>query len=260
MAGQESAGVLLYRRVDGELEVFLVHPGGPYFVRKDAGAWTLPKGEPDGDEGLESTARREFAEETGQTLEACGVAALTPLGDVRQKGGKVVHAFAGEGDWPAGVALKSGTFELEWPPKSGETQAFPEIDRGGFFDLASAREKINAAQAAFLDRLAEVVDAAAPVYKIVRAAEWDGARYTPSADDLRDGFVHLSAGDQVEGTRLKHFAGEQSLRVLTIDPRRLPAGALRWEPSRGGERFPHLYGALTAAAVVAERPAVDTPK
>jgi predicted NUDIX family NTP pyrophosphohydrolase/uncharacterized protein (DUF952 family) len=260
MAGRESAGVLLYRRVDGELEVFLVHPGGPYFVRKDAGAWTLPKGEPDGDEALEATARREFAEETGQSLEACSVASLRSLGDVRQKGGKVVHAFAGEGDWPAGVALRSGTFEMEWPPKSGETQAFPEIDRGGFFDLAAAREKINPAQAAFLDRLAEVVDPAATIYKIVRPDEWDGARYTPSAADLRDGFVHLSAGDQVEGTLAKHFAGEKALRVLAIDPRRLPAGALRWEPSRGGQRFPHLYGALTAAAVVGERAAGEGKK
>ncbi len=104
MAGRESAGVLLYRRVDGELEVFLVHPGGPYFVRKDAGAWTLPKGEPDGDEALEATARREFAEETGQSLEACSVATRRLRRRGRPDGGPGVPPVARGGAMPAGGA------------------------------------------------------------------------------------------------------------------------------------------------------------
>jgi predicted NUDIX family NTP pyrophosphohydrolase len=143
----ESAGVLLYRRTP-ELQVLLVHPGGPFFARKDAGAWSIPKGEVEPDETLEDRARIEFAEETGTTLDG----ELRALGSVKQKGGKVVHAFAAEGDLDAD-AIVSNTFELQWPPRSGRTQTFPEVDRAGWFTLDEAREKINAAQAELLDRL-----------------------------------------------------------------------------------------------------------
>ncbi len=144
-----SAGLLMYRRRGGELEVFLAHPGGPFFARKDAGAWSIPKGEVEPGEELLATARREFEEETGIHPGE----PLIPLGEVKQKGGKVVHAWAFEGDWPEGSRLRSNTFELEWPPGSGRVQVLPEIDRAELFGLATAREKINPAQAAFLDRL-----------------------------------------------------------------------------------------------------------
>ncbi len=254
MAGKESAGILLYRRVDARLEVFLVHPGGPFFVKKDAGAWSLPKGELDAGESPLAAATREFAEETGQTLDACRAGAPWALGDVTQKGGKVVHAFAAEGDWPAGAVLASTTFTIEWPPRSGEQQAFPEVDRGGFFDLEAAREKINPAQAALLDRLAEQVDPAAPVFKVVRPEEWDGATYAPSPHDRRDGFVHLSSRQYVERTRKRFFAGVSGLRLLAIDPARVPAGALRWEPTSENVKFPHLYGSLTLDMVISDEP------
>jgi predicted NUDIX family NTP pyrophosphohydrolase len=143
----ESAGVLLFRRTP-ELQVLLVHPGGPFFARKDAGAWSIPKGEVEPDEALEARARLEFEEETGTALDG----ELRPLGAVRQKGGKVVHAFAAEGDLDA-EAIVSNTFELQWPPRSGRVQTFPEVDRAGWFTLGEAREKINPAQAELLDRL-----------------------------------------------------------------------------------------------------------
>jgi predicted NUDIX family NTP pyrophosphohydrolase len=143
----ESAGVLLYRRTP-ELQVLLVHPGGPFFARRDAGAWSIPKGEVEPGEALEGRARIEFEEETGTALDG----ELRALGSIRQKGGKVVHAFAAEGDLDAD-AIVSNTFELQWPPRSGRTQTFPEVDRAGWFTLDEAREKINAAQAELLDRL-----------------------------------------------------------------------------------------------------------
>ncbi len=148
-----SAGVLLYRRTARGLEVFLAHPGGPLFARKDEGAWTLPKGEPDDGEALEGAARRELVEETGlQPPDE-----LVGLGSVTQRGGKVVHAWAGEGSTPAGWELRSNTFELQWPPHSGRVQRFPEIDRVGWFDLVTARSKINPAQVALIDRLEEAL-------------------------------------------------------------------------------------------------------
>ncbi len=153
---RESAGLLLYRRRAG-LEVFLVHPGGPFFARRDAGAWSLPKGEIEPGEEAEAVARREFEEETGQPLAACASGPWLPLGSVVQRGGKKVTAFAVEGDWPAGAELRSNTFTLELPRGSGRQVAYPEIDRAAFFGLAEAREKLNPAQAAFLDRLVERV-------------------------------------------------------------------------------------------------------
>ena len=142
---KRSAGVLL-RRADGH--VLLVHPGGPFWARRDEGAWSIPKGEHDESEDPEACARREFTEETG-------VAApdeLTDLGVVRQRNRKEVRAFYGEGDVDA-EGLVSNTFEMEWPPRSGRTQSFPEVDRAEWFPVEEARAKLNPAQAEFLDRL-----------------------------------------------------------------------------------------------------------
>jgi len=150
-----SAGILLFRRGAHGPEFFLVHPGGPFFSRKDAGAWSLPKGEVQGNEDPFATARREFEEETGQSLAACTTGPATPLGAVRQAGGKIVEAWAVEGDWPTGAAFASQTFALEWPPGSGRMREFPEVDRGEFFPLEIARTKLNVAQAEFLERWLE---------------------------------------------------------------------------------------------------------
>jgi predicted NUDIX family NTP pyrophosphohydrolase len=149
MAAASSAGVLLYRQGQAGVEVLLVHPGGPYWTRKDLGAWSIPKGELDADEEPRATALREFAEETGAELPE---GPLDDLGSVKQKSGKVVIAFAVAGDLDP-EALVSNTFELEWPPRSGRMQSFPEIDRAEWFGLDTAREKVNPAQAAFVDRL-----------------------------------------------------------------------------------------------------------
>lgn len=143
-----SAGILLYRIGGGALEVFLVHPGGPYWRNKDAGAWSIPKGLLEhGDDPL-TAAKREFHEETGSPVEGEFVA-LAPL---RQSSGKVVHAFAVEGDIDA-AAIVSNLFPMEWPPRSGRMQEFPEVDRGAWFELPEAREKILSGQRGFLDEL-----------------------------------------------------------------------------------------------------------
>lgn len=143
-----SAGVLVYRRISGVFEVLLVHPGGPVWRSKDAGAWSIPKGEYDESEGPEAAARREFSEETGWVL----AGDLVPLGAVRQSGGKTVTAFAVEADFDVST-LRSNSFELEWPPRSGRKQAFPEADRAAWFGLAEASRKIIVGQRAFLERL-----------------------------------------------------------------------------------------------------------
>jgi predicted NUDIX family NTP pyrophosphohydrolase len=149
-----SAGLLLYRRTADGPEVFIVHPGGPFFARKDDGVWSIPKGEVEDGEAPLAVARREFVEETGQSLAACcAIGEPQPLGEIRQSGGKRVEAWAVEGDWPAGAELASNTFTLEWPPRSGTMQEFPEVDRGGFVPLAVARTKLNPAQVEFLERL-----------------------------------------------------------------------------------------------------------
>lgn len=143
-----SAGLLMFRRSRG-LELFLVHPGGPFFRNKDEGAWSIPKGEvEDGAEPL-AAALREFSEETGA---AAPQGELVPLGEIRQKGGKRVLAWAIEGDLDP-AAVKSNSFELEWPPRSGRKREFPEIDRAEFFPPAVARRKLNPAQAELVDRL-----------------------------------------------------------------------------------------------------------
>jgi predicted NUDIX family NTP pyrophosphohydrolase len=149
--GRLSAGILLWRRRDRRLEVLLGHPGSPYFARKnDDDDWTVLKGEVEPGEELVDVARREFAEETGHPIDAD--ATLTELGDIRQKSGKRVVAWGAEGDLDPATAV-SNTFEMEWPPKSGKIQTFPEIDRVAWFGLKKARVKIKAAQAPFLDRL-----------------------------------------------------------------------------------------------------------
>jgi predicted NUDIX family NTP pyrophosphohydrolase len=130
------------------VQVLLVHPGGPFWRNKDAGAWSIPKGEYGPGEGAEAVARREFAEELGHPV----VGALTPLGLVRQRGGKEVEGFAAEGDFDV-ERLTSNIFEMEWPPRSGRRQSFPEADRAQWFVVAEAREKINAGQLPLLDRL-----------------------------------------------------------------------------------------------------------
>ena len=146
-----SAGILLFRRGAGGIEVLLVHPGGPFWARKDAGAWSLPKGEIDDGEEPLAGARREYREELGHEAPDGPV---VELGEIRQRGGKRVVAFAVEGNFDP-AQLRPGTFELEWPPRSGRRQAFPEVDRVAWFDLASAREKLVQGQNALLDRLAE---------------------------------------------------------------------------------------------------------
>jgi predicted NUDIX family NTP pyrophosphohydrolase len=154
---KRSAGILLYRRSGvGELEVLLVHPGGPFWKRRDAGAWSIPKGEVDAGEEERACALRELEEETGAAFRDAADDALLPLGEVRQKSGKVVSAWALEGDLDAD-AIVSMTFELEWPPRSGRLQTFPEVDRADWFALPAAREKLLPAQAPFVDRLVEIV-------------------------------------------------------------------------------------------------------
>jgi predicted NUDIX family NTP pyrophosphohydrolase len=150
---RQSAGLLMYRKTGDSLEVFLVHPGGPFFARKDAGVWTIPKGEPEPGETPEDAARREFREETG--LQPAGP--FLPLGSIRQSGGKTVHPWAFEGDWKEEDGIICNQFEMIWPPRSGRIQSFPEIDRAAFFPIAQAREYLNPAQTAFLDRLQQQI-------------------------------------------------------------------------------------------------------
>jgi predicted NUDIX family NTP pyrophosphohydrolase len=139
----------MFRRKGGALEMLLVHPGGPFFVRKDEGAWTIPKGEALPGEDLLAHAQIEFEEELGIRPSGKWV----ELGSIKQKGGKTVYGWAFEGDLPESFQLKSNTFEIEWPPRSGKLKQFPEIDRAEFFVEEIARRKMNPAQAPFLDRL-----------------------------------------------------------------------------------------------------------
>lgn len=152
---KQSAGLLLYRFRDGRLEVLLVHPGGPFWAKKDRGAWSIPKGEHRPEEDPRSAATREFAEELG--FEPRGeLLELTPQ---KQAGGKLVRAWAVEGDCDPG-SIRSNTFSLEWPPRSGRRQEFPEVDRAAWFGLDEARERIVAGQTGFLDELARRLAAA----------------------------------------------------------------------------------------------------
>ena len=149
--GKQSAGILAFRYCDGRLEVLLVHPGGPFWAKKDDGAWTIPKGEFEADEEPLACARREFSEELGATLSNAADEFLS-LGTVKQSGGKLVHAWAIPFDFDP-AALRSNTFSLEWPPKSGRLREFPEVDRAAWYSIEAARAKILPSQAPFLDRL-----------------------------------------------------------------------------------------------------------
>ena len=150
---KQSAGILLYRRRTKQLEVFLGHPGGPFWAKKDAGSWSVPKGEYlDGEEPL-AAAIREFEEETGYRPSGDFIALTT----IRQKGHKTVHCWAVEGDLDP-EALVSNNFEMEWPPRSGKMKSFPEIDRGAWFPIETAREKILERQVALIDELVQLID------------------------------------------------------------------------------------------------------
>jgi predicted NUDIX family NTP pyrophosphohydrolase len=153
MAKRNSAGLLMYRIRDGQLQVLIVHPGGPFWARKDAGSWFVPKGEIEPGEDALAAAQREFQEETG--LVPAGP--FVDIGEVTQKSGKRVRAWAFEGDCdPAAIA--SNTFSTEWPPRSGRMQSFPEIDRAIFADAPAASEKLNPAESAFVQRLQEILE------------------------------------------------------------------------------------------------------
>ncbi len=165
MAVRQSAGILLFRRTgaagEDAVEVLLAHPGGPFFARRDEGHWSLPKGEPDdGEDDLFAVARREFAEEVGSEPPVAGPGGEPPipLGTIVQKGGKIVHAWAVEGDLDADAAV-SNTFEMAWPPGSGTIGVFPEIDRVEWFPPAEARRRLKPTQIPFVDRLLEAVQA-----------------------------------------------------------------------------------------------------
>jgi predicted NUDIX family NTP pyrophosphohydrolase len=151
VTGKRSAGILLFRQADTEVEVLLGHMGGPFWARKDDGGWSLPKGEYEPDEAPEAAARREFQEELGVPVPDGD---FLPLGDVKQSGGKVVTVWAVESDFDPAVFVP-GTFEMEWPRGSGKLQEFPEIDRVAWFGLDQAREKLVKGQRPFLDRLAD---------------------------------------------------------------------------------------------------------
>jgi predicted NUDIX family NTP pyrophosphohydrolase len=148
MTKKRSSGILLYRFQSHGIEFFLVHPGGPFWAKKDAGAWSIPKGEFDESEDAIEAARREFHEETGLTVDG-DLRALTPL---KQPSGKLVYAWALEGDCDA-AAITSNTFSMEWPPKSGVSQDFPEVDRAAWFDVSAAREKLLPGQLGFIDEV-----------------------------------------------------------------------------------------------------------
>jgi predicted NUDIX family NTP pyrophosphohydrolase len=152
-----SAGILAYRKGARGLEVLLVHPGGPFWHEKDNGAWSIPKGEIDAADAPELVARREFAEELGHSA---SIGPLQALGEVRQRGGKRVIAFAGQGHFDP-AALSSNTFDIEWPPRSGRWQSFPEVDRAQWFDIELARTKMLSGQVELLDRLLAIVVEAA---------------------------------------------------------------------------------------------------
>ncbi|HEU0198937.1 MAG TPA: NUDIX domain-containing protein [Burkholderiaceae bacterium] len=155
MARKRSAGLLMFRRRGAGIEVLLVHPGGPYWVNKDLGAWSIPKGEYLDPEEPLAAAQREFQEETG----CSPVGPFITLGDLKQRSGKVVSAWAFEGDCDA-LAVRSNSFEMEWPPKSGKLATFPEVDRAAWFGTDEARRRILPGQAAFIDALEQHLAAA----------------------------------------------------------------------------------------------------
>jgi len=150
---KQSAGILLYRFRDNQLQIFLIHPGGPFFRNKDAGSWSIPKGEFLGDEDPLDAAKREFLEETGQPIDGNFI----ELEPVIQKAGKKVYAWAVEGDIDH-KNIVSNLFEMEWPPRSGKKQTFPEVDKAGWFDAKEAKVKINSAQVGFIEELIQIIN------------------------------------------------------------------------------------------------------
>jgi predicted NUDIX family NTP pyrophosphohydrolase len=152
VATKHSSGILLFRDREGTTEFLLVHPGGPYWTKRDEGAWSIPKGGLEGEEDSREAALRELDEELGAAAPDLDLAELIELGQVRQRGGKVVDAWGAEGDFDP-AALASNRFEMEWPPRSGREVEFPEVDRADWFDLEGARRKLLPAQGEFLDRL-----------------------------------------------------------------------------------------------------------
>jgi predicted NUDIX family NTP pyrophosphohydrolase len=153
MPGKRSVGLLVYRRRPDTCEVLLVHPGGPFWQAKDSGAWSIPKGEPSGDENPLDAARREFAEETG--FEMTG--AFRPLAPIKQRGGKIIEAWAVEGDCDP-AKIRSNTFTTEWPPHSGHVAEFPEVDRAAWFTVDDARRRITTGQRGLLDQLGQLLN------------------------------------------------------------------------------------------------------
>ena len=149
---RKSTGILLFRRPRGVLEVLLAHPGGPFWTNRDEGAWSIPKGEFAEDEDPLEAARREFEEELGSSVRGDAL----PLTPIRQRGGKVVHAWAVEGDLECSL-VKSNEFEMEWPPKSGQMACFPEVDRAAWFDVPTALQKINPAQGSIVTELTAIL-------------------------------------------------------------------------------------------------------
>lgn len=149
---QTSAGLIMYRVRDGRLQVFLVHPGGPFWAKKDEGAWSIPKGEFSPEEDALCAAKREFEEETGIRVQG----EFLPLGAIRQKSGKSVRAWAFEGDCDP-ERIQSNTFSMEWPPRSGKSREFPEVDRAAFFEIAEAKRRINPAQVELLSTLEKMI-------------------------------------------------------------------------------------------------------
>ena len=158
MRAKVSAGLLMFRVRDGQLEVFLAHPGGPFFAHRDDGHWTIPKGEIEPGEEFLATALREFNEEVGIKIDPSSK--FLELGSIRQKGGKIVHAWGVENDWDGQAPIISSTYTMEWPPASGKMRNFPEVDRAQFFSIEEAREKIKDTQIPLLDRLESLLKAA----------------------------------------------------------------------------------------------------
>lgn len=157
MAAKQSAGILLYRDAAAGPELLLVHPGGPFWAKKDLGAWSIPKGEYGDGEDPRACALRELGEELGPAAPALAAEDLVELGSVTQKGGKIVHAWAAEADFDP-ARLRSNAFELEWPPRSGRRAEFPEVDRAEWFAPDEARRRILPAQAPLIDRLLEALN------------------------------------------------------------------------------------------------------
>ncbi|MBN9689632.1 MAG: NUDIX domain-containing protein [Verrucomicrobia bacterium] len=169
--GRVSAGLLMYRWLSGELEVFLARPGGPWFPHRQHDIWTIPKGEVETGENLIGAAVREFQEEVGLPV----TGPLLELGAIRQRGGKTVHAWAFEGDWDPRNPLQTSLVEIEWPPGSGEWSVWPEIDQAAFFTLSAARDHMKLAQQPFLDRLLQMVLNPADESNRTQALSWESS-------------------------------------------------------------------------------------